>query len=147
MTRPRAVALALILVAGLALAGCATVTAARVTGYPSTSINVPLAQVACTLHDACVAVGTSLLSTGPTSTAEYRRTNGSWVALRAPVAPTSSISAVACARSRCLFGGTSSAGDLVWLFTSSPPRLTALAPPPDGIAVEAISCVGASTCE
>ncbi|HEV2428107.1 MAG TPA: hypothetical protein VGS61_07805 [Acidimicrobiales bacterium] len=135
---------ALALAAGVTLAGCTVAVTPTVTGRPSTSINVPLQSAACTTRDVCAAFGTATLFGSPASTGEFRRASGSWAPLRTPSAVGAYLAeAEACAATFCLIGGASTHADLVWRFSTSPPRVTALTPPPGGAGVDAAACTKA----
>src|SRR6202167_6439257 len=108
-------------VAGVLLASCSTTTptaiSPHVTGLPAVSISVPLSTVACTTDNSCVAIGTSNLDVSPTSVGEYRSAAGRWSALVVPSADTSPyVHSASCWRKGCLFVGSQSGGDLVWLY-------------------------------
>ncbi|MFI5036689.1 MAG: hypothetical protein ACHQFZ_10850 [Acidimicrobiales bacterium] len=137
---------AVLTAAGLLLAACNTATAARVTGQPSASIDVPLSLTACTGANSCVALGTSHLGSGPRAAAERRRADGSWTALRPPTGATPTLLASSCWRSGCLIGGTSTTGDVLWRYRADPPSLSAISAPPGGEIVTALSCFGAGQC-
>jgi len=147
-SRRRAGSAAALLAAGLALAACNSATAARVivVGLPSTSIEVPLSLTACTTANSCVALGTSSVGSGPSATAEFRRTSGLWVALRTPDTTSPILTSASCWRSGCLIGGTSATGDLFWRYQAAPPSLSAIAGPALGASVSAVSCYAASQC-
>jgi hypothetical protein len=134
--------------AALVFAGCnASPTSAPVTGHPSISIEVPLAMTACTGSGSCVALGTSAADTGPAITAQYQRANGRWAVLTTPSATSDTFLTSACWRTGCLIGGTSpSSGDLLWRYRASDSTVSAVAGPPLGTVVTALSCFGVESC-
>ncbi len=135
--------------AGLLLASCATSAApgaAPVVGVPSIGISVPLGRVACTLADACVALGASNAGAGPSTTAEYRTVTGRWLGLATPSSPAPQFVASACSQADCLIGGAQAGDDLLWDFHGPDHTLTTLATPTGGVDVGALDCVGPATC-
>jgi hypothetical protein len=136
-------------VAGLVLASCATMTTAKphVTGLPAISISVPLSTVACTTNNSCVAIGTSPFDVSPTSVGEYRTSQGRWSALTVPSADSSTfVVGASCWSNGCLFVGSQSNGDLVWLYDASAHTLVAETPPAGGSGIDAVSCYTSMTC-
>src|SRR5271154_1290659 len=106
--------------AGIVLASCTTtttVTKPHATGLPAISISVPLSNVACTTENSCVAIGTSNFDVSPTSVGEYRTASGRWTTIAVPSADTSTyIQSSSCWSDGCLFVGSQSNADLVWLY-------------------------------
>jgi hypothetical protein len=141
---------ALCTVAGLVLASCATSTVTvkpRVAGLPAISISVPLSIVACTTDNSCVAIGTSNLDVSPTSVGEYRTANGRWTTIVVPTADTSTyIQTASCWSDGCLFVGSQSNGDLVWLYDATSHTLTPETAPTGATGINAISCYAAMSC-
>ena len=138
-------------VAGVVLASCATTPTAkvitRVTGLPAISISVPLSVVACTTNNTCAALGTSNLDVSPTSVGEYRSANGPWTTLVVPTADTStSIQAASCWNDGCLFVGSQSNTDLVWLFDATSHDITPEVGPQGASGIQAVSCHLPKTC-
>ena len=130
----------------LAACGTATVVTPHVVGSPSISISVPLATVACTASNSCVAIGTSNNTVGPVSVGQYRRPNGRWSPLAVPSVPSSSIALASCWRSQCLVGGSSLSGDVLWRYDAITQSVLPLAAPPGGSDVHALSCYAALSC-
>ncbi len=135
-------------IAGVVLAGCgvAHVVAPPVTGVPSQSLSVPLRTVACASDNVCVAIGATSAAVAVTTVGEYRAATGGWQALTVPTANSPLITASSCASDQCLIGGSQLTGDLLWRFDASTATVSALAAPPQGQGVVAISCFAASSC-
>jgi BNR/Asp-box repeat len=139
------------LVAGVVLASCAPTAATKVTphvtGLPAISISVPLSAIACTTNNSCVALGTSNLEVSPTSVGEYRLTNGRWAALAVPSADASTfVASSSCWNDGCLFVGSRSSGDLVWLYDASSHAISVASAPTGASGITAISCYASMTC-
>lgn len=138
--------IAVILTAGaLLLASCGTTPAVVVApvhlnGTPALRFDVPLSDVACTLNDVCVALGSSSDGSGPTSAAEYSTPHGHWLNLTLPTVPSTLLTTTACSGSECLIGGSRPGSDLLWLFDSHGGALSVLTPPTQGIGVSALTC-------
>ncbi len=147
-TRRSRGALAGVALAGVALAGCgvARVVAPPVTGVPSESLSVPLRTVACATDNVCVAVGATSAAVAVTTVGEYRTATGGWRALAVPTANSPLITTSSCASDQCLIGGSQLTGDLLWRFDASTATVSALAAPPQGQGVVALSCFAASSC-
>ena len=143
---------ALCSVAGLVLASCATSTVTstvtpHVAGLPAISISVPLSNVACTTDNSCVAIGTSNLDVSPTSVGEYRSTNGRWTTITVPSADTSTyIQSSSCWNDGCLFVGSQSGSDLVWLYDATSHTITPETAPTGATGINAISCYASMSC-
>jgi hypothetical protein len=130
----------------LAACGSAAVVTPGVVGSPSISISVPLATVACTTSNSCVAVGTSNATVGPVSVGQYRRPNGQWSPLAVPSVPSSSIASASCWHSQCLVGGSSLNGDVIWRYDAITHSVVSLAAPSGGSDVHALTCYAALSC-
>jgi hypothetical protein len=137
-------------VAGLVLASCATTTTTatpHATGLPAISISVPLSSVACTTENSCVAIGTSNLDVSPTSVGEYRAATGRWTTLAVPSADTSTyIQSSSCWSDGCLFVGSQSNADLVWLYSDTSHTIVAVTAPTGGTGISAVSCYAELAC-
>jgi hypothetical protein len=137
-------------IAGLVLASCVTTTVTvtpLVTGLPAISISVPLSNIACTTSNTCVALGTSYLDVSPTSVGEYRTAKGHWTTLVVPVADSSTfIQSSSCWNDGCLFVGSQSSGDLVWVYDSSDATIESEPGPTDATGIEAVSCYASMSC-
>ncbi|MGH3732994.1 MAG: hypothetical protein ACRDVC_06415 [Acidimicrobiales bacterium] len=141
----RGLRVVVVLAAGaVALASCGTIAVApppvHLSGTPALSFDVPLTNVACTLNDVCVALGTSSGSSGPTSIAEFSSPHGHWFNLTLPSTQSTLLTTTACSGSQCLVGGSSPGRDLLWLFDSHGSALSALTPPAQGIGVSDAAC-------
>ncbi len=147
-TRRSRGALAGVALAGVALAGCgvARVVVPPVTGVPSESLSVPLRTVACATDNVCVAVGATSAAVAVTTVGEYRTATGGWRALVVPTANSPLITTSSCASDQCLIGGSQLTGDLLWRFDASTATVSALAAPPQGQGVVALSCFSSSSC-
>ena len=135
--------------AGVFLASCTTGSAPSATpivGLPSIGISVPLQRVACTLGDACVALGATSASVGPSTVAEYRTASSHWLALATPSSPEAQFSATSCWNSDCLIGGAQASGDLLWDYHGSNHSLTALRAPAGGVDLGSLNCFGPARC-
>jgi hypothetical protein len=127
----------------LTLASCGTSAVAppaHLSGTPALSFDVPLTNVACTLNDVCVALGTSSSGSGPTSIAEFSTPHGKWLNLALPSGASTLLTTTACSGSQCLIGGSRPGSDLLWLFDSHGHSLSALTPPAQGIGVSSLTC-------
>jgi hypothetical protein len=138
-----------VVVAALTLSACGTTTtqgASPVTGFPSSSISVPLRVVACTTSNSCLAVGASGSDAPPGAVGEYRQVNGSWIGLRVPSVSTPLLGSASCWTDGCLVGGSQATGDLIWVYRSSPASLTTTLTTPSGHGVSAVSCFTVDSC-
>jgi hypothetical protein len=127
----------------LVLASCGTtavVPTVHLNGTPALSFDVPLTNVACTLNDVCVALGTSSAGSGPISIAEFSTPKGKWLNLALPSGASTLLTTTACSGSQCLIGGSRPGSDLLWLFDSHGNSLSALASPAQGIGVSSLTC-------
>jgi len=127
----------------LILASCGTtavVPTVHLSGTPALSFDVPLTNVACTLNDVCVALGTSSAGSGPISIAEFSTPKGKWLNLTLPSGASTLLTTTACSGSQCLIGGSRPGSDLLWLFDSHGHSLSALASPAQGIGVSSLTC-------
>ncbi|HEY5104325.1 MAG TPA: hypothetical protein VII65_04695 [Acidimicrobiales bacterium] len=129
-------------VSALVLASCgvAKVSAQRLNGRPALSISVPLSNVGCTLSDACVAIGTSSASAGPTSVGEFTTPNGRWLNLALPATTSPLVTSTACFATQCLIGGSVAGRDLLWRFDATSHSVAIVNPPPGGNGVSALTC-------
>jgi hypothetical protein len=134
--------------AGMILASCGTAASSLplVKGVPSIGISVPLQQVACTLGNSCVAVGTSNASLGPSVVGEYREASGRWVSLTVPGATSAQMNAASCWSSDCLLGGAQSTGDLLWDYRAADHTVSVAVTPTGGVGISALDCYGPLTC-
>ncbi len=133
----------------LILASCGTTAVApqqvHLSGTPALSFEVPLTNVACTLNDVCVALGTSSAGSGPISIAEFSTPHGKWLNLALPSGASTLLTSSACSGSQCLIGGSRPGSDLLWLFDSHGDSLSPLTSPSQGIGVTSLTC-NSSTC-
>ena len=139
-----------ILAAGaLSLSACGSsppTAPAPIVGVPSTSIEVPLSNVGCTLRGTCVAVGASNRLGGLASIAEDRGIRGPWRAVTAPAVTSARIEALSCSVTTCLIGGAQPAGTFLWRYVATTRVITTLTPPAGAQDVRALSCSSDIAC-
>jgi hypothetical protein len=131
--------------AAVLLASCGTTThvsVVKINGTPAVSISVPLTTVGCTLNDVCIAVGTSSVSGGPSSVAEFVTPHAKWQSVAPPTTTTPVVQVTACTGTTCLIGGSSPGHDLLWQFSATTDSIVALTPPTGGTGIDALTCSG-----
>ena len=130
----------------LASCGTARVATPHVIGTPSSSIDVPLANVACTTSGSCIAAGGDDSSAAPSSVVEVRHANGTWSALTTPDTLSQSITSASCWSDGCLVGGTQSSLDSIWSYLQRGESLIVATAPHAGRGVSTIDCFADATC-
>jgi hypothetical protein len=137
-----------IALAAAGLAGCAATTtnAYVVTGQPSSSLDAPLQQVACTTAGSCLAVGVDDTGQAPASIAELRQADGHWTAAVVPNASSQTISSSACWASACLIGGSEATVDSLWTYNQLSHSVSISPAPHGGRGVSALSCFADGAC-
>jgi hypothetical protein len=134
------------LVGALLLAACGGPSASpTLLGSPSLNISVPLNAVGCDDAGICFALGTTGLDIAPNAAAQASVRGQSWQTVATPNAPSTSMNAVSCWRTKCLFGGSNSAGNVVWS-SADAKTMSAVRAPSSGLGISALSCFASSRC-
>lgn len=134
------------LVGALLLAACGGPAASpALLGNPSLNISVPLNAAGCNDAGTCYAIGTTGLDIAPNAAAQASIRGRTWHAVSTPNSPSTLMDAVSCWKTDCLFGGSNSAGNVVWA-SSDATTLVATNSPSGGRGVTAISCFAVRHC-
>ncbi len=135
-----------VLVGALMLAACGGPAAPpTLLGNPSLNISVPLNAAGCDDAGTCFAIGTTGLDIAPNAAAQASTRGRSWHAVTTPNSPSTSMNAVGCWRSGCLFGGSNSSGNVVWSSANDTTMVSTRAPSA-GLGISAISCFASAHC-
>jgi len=117
----------------------------RVTGTPSLNISVPLTTVGCTTTDYCLAVGTTTLEAGATSTAQVIGPTGGWHSITISPIPAGTVSRVACGAHTCLISGRDATGAFLLTWSVGDASTTAVSLPGTFLGIADLTCSPTTT--
>lgn len=141
--------LAVMLAAATLLAACNVETPAppaNATGYAALVASVPLSVVACEPQLWCIAAGTNPTATSTTATIEVSPGgHGRWARVAVPALPGVVFDTASCWTSGCLIGGSDPSGAVAVLVNPAR-RVSSIAPPVPGEAIEALDCPWPGSC-